>query len=292
MDQIQSYCRRIGLEAPPSPSAEGLLAVQAAHRQSIPFENLDVRLGRAIPTDRDAIFDKLVTRRRGGFCFEHNVLMSEMLEAMGMPNRILLARVIFGDPPAIPPLTHCLLLVDIAGKAMIADGGFGGTYCPPMALADGAQATSGDGAQHRLRRIGEPESPHPLLHRSLPGEWLLERMGPPETSDGRGRSAAEWESQYAFDLAETAAADLVMGSHFASTHPAARHVNCHVASRVLPDGFVSLLEDRFTRYRHSRSVERREVGSAAEYRDVLADKIGVDLPLTDIERLPLWSETR
>ncbi|KLE34139.1 arylamine N-acetyltransferase family protein [Aurantiacibacter luteus] len=282
MTRLDAYLNRIGIARPSELDAAGLLAVQAAHRQAIPFENIDVRLRQAIPTESQAVFDKLVTQRRGGFCFEHNRLLSDMLAAMGMANRVLLARVTFGDPPALPPLTHCLLLVTLPdGQRMIADGGFGGTYCPPLPLADGAEATSGDGARHRLTQIGAPGT--------LPGEWLLERMGPPETSDGRGRDHAAWEQQYAFELADTAPADLVMGSHFASTHPSARHVNCHVASRVLPDGFVSLLERQFSRYRAGHPVERREVADVAEYRDLLAREIGVDLPVETLDRLPLWA---
>ncbi|MXO92080.1 arylamine N-acetyltransferase [Erythrobacter arachoides] len=279
---LAAYLDRIGLAAAPAPDAAGLLAVQAAHRQHIPFENIDVRLGAPIPTDPGAIADKLVGRRRGGFCFEHNRLLSDRLAAMGFANRLLLARVTFGDPPDLPPLTHCLLLVTLAdGARMIADAGFGGTYCPPLPLVDGAEATSGDLARHRLRRIGAPGT--------LPGEWLLERLGPPETTDGRGRSHADWEQQYAFDLAEVAPADLMMGSHFASTHPSARHVNCHVASRVLPDGFVSLLDRQFTRYRAGQPMERRAVDDVDDYRDLLAREIGIDLPRDALARLPLWS---
>lgn len=281
MDKLAAYCRRIGLDSPPSRNAAGLLAVQAAHRQHIPFENLDVRLGRTIPTDPGAIFAKLVEARRGGFCFEHNRLLSGMLEAMGFENRMLLARVTFGDPPELPPLTHCLLLVTLGDAQMIADAGFGGTYCPPMILEDGAEARSGDGARHRLRRIGTPGT--------LPGEWLVERIGPPETTDGRGRSASAWETQFAFDLTQTAPADLVMGSHFASTHPAARHVNCHVASRCLPDGFVSLLERELSVYHAGAPVERRTVADAQDYAATLAQHFGIALPVEDIERLPLWS---
>lgn len=280
---LPAYLARIGLAAPPAPDAAGLLAVQAAHRQAIPFENVDVRLGRPIPTAIDAIFAKLVTAGRGGFCFEHNGLMSAMLAEMGFANRMLLARVVFGDPPALPPLTHCLLLVSLPdGQRMIADAGFGGTYCPPLPLADGAEATSGDGARHRLTRIGALGT--------LPGEWLLERIGPPETTDGRGQTGAAWEKQFAFDLAEVAPADLVMGSHFASTHPGARHTNCHVASRVLPDGFVSLLEDQFSRYRAGHPVERRPVANAAQYRALLADEFGIAIPLQDVAALPLWRD--
>ncbi|MFB0612198.1 arylamine N-acetyltransferase family protein [Aurantiacibacter poecillastricola] len=279
--QLEAYLRRIGLARPPACDERGLLAVQSAHRQAIPFENLDVRLGVPIPTETDAIAAKLVERRRGGFCFEHNRLFSAMLSAMGFANRMLLARVNFGNPPATPAQTHCLLAVETSGGLMIADAGFGGSYCPPLPLQDGATATSGDGAQHRLRRIGEPGA--------LPGEWQLERIGPPETTDGRGAQASDWEPQYTFSMSEVAPADLVMGSHFASTHPTARHVNCHVASRVLPDGFVSLMERRLTVYR-AGETQRREIAGIEDYREALADHFGIAMDADTIASLPLFAE--
>ena len=89
---LPAYLARIALPAPPAPDAEGLAAVQRAHRLVIPFENLDIPLGRGISLDPDAVFDKLVTRGRGGYCFEQNQLFLRALHAMGFTARPLLAR--------------------------------------------------------------------------------------------------------------------------------------------------------------------------------------------------------
>ncbi|MCB2067934.1 MAG: arylamine N-acetyltransferase [Erythrobacter sp.] len=276
---LAAYLDRIGLERPVLPDPAGLLRVQAAHRQTIPFENLDVMLGRPIRLERDVLAAKLVQARRGGFCFEHNLLLGRMLAAMGFANRMLLARVLLGNPPEPTPRTHCLLLVNILGKPWIADAGFGGSYAPPMPLADGAEAESGDGARHRLRRIGKEGS--------LPGSWLLERRGPLATTDGRAATEAEWERQYAFELAEVAMADLTLGSHFASTHPGARHTQVTVVSRCLPHGFVSLVDRRFSRSQAGLS-EQGEIADAAEYRALLAEEFGLDLSLQEVQALPLF----
>src|SRR3546814_16635827 len=90
---VEAYLRRIGLEQAPRPDQEGLMSVQRAHRWAIPFENFDIPLGRGISLDPAAVFDKLVVRRRGGYCFEQNQLFLRALLQLGFDARPLLARV-------------------------------------------------------------------------------------------------------------------------------------------------------------------------------------------------------
>jgi len=279
--QLAAYLERIGLAGRISPDPAGLAAVQAAHRQRITFENLDVMLGRKIAIGSEQVFAKLVSGRRGGYCFEQNRLLADMLAELGLPSRPLLARTVLGNPPEPMPRTHCLLLLNLGGTSWIADGGFGGAFCPPLPLFEGVETTSADGASHRLRRIGEPGS--------LPGEWLLERRGPAEATDGReGTSGAGWVGQFAFDLAEVAPSDLEMGNHWSYTHSTARFVGAHVISLCMSDGFASMVDDRFSLYRAGLPVERREIGSAGEYGAVLAEMFALALPAEDVVRLPLF----
>jgi len=147
-------------------------------------------LGRGIRLAPDAICAKLVGLRRGGYCFEQNSLFLQMLRAMGFAARPLLARVWLGLAGEVPPRTHMLLLVTIDGEQWIADVGFGGSYIPPMPLADGARAETPDGARHRLRRATLPGDPD--------GVWLLGRAGPVAATDGRFRDSANWQAQYGF----------------------------------------------------------------------------------------------
>jgi N-hydroxyarylamine O-acetyltransferase len=278
-DHLAAYLARIGLARAPVPDAAGLARVQAAHRQAIAFENLSVRLGETVRCTSGEVFAKLVTARRGGFCFEHNRLLADMLAQLGFDVRLLLARVLLGDPPDVPPRTHCLVLVQLDGRPWIADAGFGGAYAPPMPLADGAEASSGDGARHRLRRIGEEGA--------LPGAWLLERMGPVEATDGRARCHAAWEAQFAFDLAQVAPADMALGCHWAATHPASRFTQHCIVSRCLPDGFASLTGREWTLWRAGAQPLKRTIADAAEYRTVLGECFALPLSLAEVVRLPL-----
>ncbi|WP_338241738.1 arylamine N-acetyltransferase family protein [Aurantiacibacter hainanensis] len=267
--RLNAYLSRIGLDRPPGVDAGGLQAVQAAHRRAIPFENLDIPLGRAIACDSEAVFAKLVTWRRGGYCFEQNRLLADMLGATGFAVRMLLARVMLGDPPDHTPRTHCLVLVGLDGEPWIADAGFGGSYAPPMRLVDGEEAVSGDGARHRLTRIG--------AQGDLPGSWLLERMGPMLSTDGRVKSDDGWEAQFAFDLAQVADADLALGNHWTSTHPTARFTNVTVASLCLPDGFASLVDGQLTVWRKGHETQRRTIETAEDYRTVLQEVFTIAL---------------
>lgn len=279
---LADYLTRIGLEQAPAIDAAGLARVQAAHRQAIPFENLAIKAGGTVTCGSEGVFAKLVTTRRGGFCFEHNQLLADMLAALGFDVRLLLARVLLGDPPEVPPRSHCLVLVTLDGAPWIADAGFGGTYGPPMPLADGAEAESGDGARHRLRRIG--------AEGALPGSWLLERQGPVGATDGRARSDTAWEGQFAFELAQVAQADMGLGCHWAATHPGSRFTQVCVASLCLPDGFVSLVDRELTLWRAGAAPQKRSFADADDYRAALAQHFGIDLSAPEIARLPLFAQ--
>jgi len=275
-----AYLSRIGLAEAPSADPAGLAAVQAAHRQTIPFENLSVMLGEGISCESEAAFAKLVSARRGGFCFEHNRLLADMLGAMGFDMRLLLARVLLGNPPETTPRTHCLVLVRFEDSAWIADAGFGGGYAPPMPLMDGAEAQSADGARHRLRRIGSEGT--------IPGAWLLERMGPLGPTDGRSASDSAWEPQFAFDLAQVAAADMAMGCHWAATHHSSRFTNLHVASICLLDGFVSCVDRELSIWRAGAAPEKRVASDPQDYRALLMQHFRIALSVEEAERLPIW----
>ncbi|ODT85121.1 MAG: arylamine N-acetyltransferase [Sphingobium sp. SCN 64-10] len=276
-DRLAAYLDRLRLAAAPAADADGLAHLQAAHRQAIAFENLDVRLGRPIRIDSERVFDKLVTRRRGGYCFEQNRLFSDMLAALGLPNRSLLARVRLGLPDDVtPPRTHVLLLVDLAGTPWIADAGFGASYVPPLPLEDGATARSDDGAAHRLRRIG--------ARGDLGGEWLLERAGPASATDGRAAPHADWQPQYSFDLAPVAPDDLEQCNHWTSTRPGTRFTSLQIVSIPLPGGFATMTDGVLRIYRDGTASERTIEGSD-DHRAVLAELFHLAVDPADIEAL-------
>lgn len=283
---LDRYLARIGLPGAIVDTPERLALLQAAHRMAIGFENLDIALGRGIRIDSASVFDKLVVRGRGGYCFEQNRLYADALAALGVQSRPLLARVWLGPGPGpgpgagvIPPRTHVCLLVDLGGKPWLADAGFGGSNVPPLPLADGAMAQTDDGAFHRLRRIGAAGA--------VAGEWLLERAGPAAATDGRAGAHADWQPQYGFELGEVAPVDLEQANHWTSTRPGTRFTTLQVASIPLPGGFASLCDRELTIHRDG-ATQRREIADAADLARTLPALFRIALDETEVAKLPLF----
>ena len=264
---LDAYLARLTLGARPSPDAEGLARLQRAHRLAIPFENLDVILGRGIAIDSDTVFAKLITARRGGYCFEHNRLFADALAALGFDARPLLGRVWILNPEQAPGLTHTLSLVTIDGQDWIADPGFGGSYTPPMPLRDGAEATAPDGAAFRL--VADDTY-----------GWMLSRDG------GEG-----WQRQYSFTLSEVWDADLQMGNHWCATAPASRFTVNRIVSIVLPNGFASLNGLSYHR-RNGADDTKAEITDPRVYKLRLSMLFGIDLSAEDVAALGVFEITR
>jgi len=256
--QLAAYLDRIGLAAAPAADAEGLARVHRAHRRAIPFENLDIPLGRGVSLDPDRLFAKLVLARRGGYCFEQNGLFLRALRALGFTARPLLGRVWMGGGGEVPPRTHTLNLVSLADGAWIADAGFGGSDAPPMRLAEQEVATP-DGVRHRLARDAEHG-------------WMLTR---------------DREPQYSFTEDRVWPSDLAMSNHWTSTVPGGRFVTMRIASILAPDGLVALTGTRL-------STPQRvvEIADPAEYRQTLAARFGIALGEAEVEALGLFDEPR
>lgn len=271
---IEKYLARIGMSSAPACDIDGLDSLQRAHTRSIAFENLDIRLGRGIRIDGESVFEKLVRRRRGGYCFEQNRLFSDVLTTLGVANRPLLARGRLNLPPeSIPPRTHVCLLATVGGEEWLLDAGFGGLYIAPMRLEDGVVTCSG----HRLRQAGEAGSPE--------GQWWLERAAQPVVGGGE---AADWQPQYSFDTFEVAPEDLEQASHWTSTRPDTRFTTGHIASISLPDGFASLNDRQLTVYR-ADGKDIRQLDDPAAYADVLRNVFKLAVSDGEAAALPLFA---
>jgi N-hydroxyarylamine O-acetyltransferase len=127
--QVDAYLDRIGRTERPERSDAGLRELQLAHLLSVPFENLSIHLGEPISLVPDEIYDKIVNRRRGGFCFELNGLFASLLATLGFEVRLAAAGV-YGPAGLGPPLNHLALLVDGA----LVDVGFGRNSAAPLRL--------------------------------------------------------------------------------------------------------------------------------------------------------------
>ena len=138
MLDLPSYLARINYSGPNESTAKTLRALHHAHLLAVPFENLDIALGRKIITDEDAILNKIVTLRRGGFCYELNYAFAALLRALGFHVTLLSARVARSNGEEGPEFDHLALRVDL-GEPWLADVGFGESFLEPLRLANQAR---------------------------------------------------------------------------------------------------------------------------------------------------------
>ena len=209
---IERYLERIGVARPARADLDALAAIQWAHLGSIPFENLDILLGEPIRIDLPSVAAKLIDRRRGGYCFEHNTLLAAALGELGFAVTTLAARVRW-MATAPTARTHMLLAVEVEGESYLVDAGFGG-QCPtaPIRLAAGTEA-----ALHhdRYRLIAD-------------GAGLLLQMQVP---DG-------WADLYWFTGEPMHPIDYEVANHFTSTHPSSHFTRAPTVARTGPEGRV------------------------------------------------------
>ena len=136
--ELDAYLARIGAARPARADAAALRELQLRHLRTVPFENLSIHLGEPIVLEPGALLDKLLRRRRGGFCYELNGAFSDLLSTLGFGVTLLAARV-FGDDGPGPPFDHLALRVDVGGSGpWLADVGFGRHSSYPLRLDTGA----------------------------------------------------------------------------------------------------------------------------------------------------------
>jgi len=233
-------------------SQASLAMLHRAHLESVPFENLDIHLGRPIRLDTDALFDKVVTRRRGGFCYELNGLFSRLLTARGFNVTPLSARVASDDKDGTfgPEFDHLTLQVEDAGEKWLVDVGFGDGFIEPLRLDERGVQTRG-GRDYRL---------------SEDGEGLLLSCG----------SEKGWEAQYALSLVPRVLEDFTGMCHHHQTSPSSIFTQRRLCTKATPKGRVTLKECALVL---TEGTERRELPVLDEdsRRQVLAEHFGVAL---------------
>jgi N-hydroxyarylamine O-acetyltransferase len=248
---LDAYLERIGYRGTRGPSLGVLTALHEAHVAAVPFENLDILLGRGISLELEALQAKLVAGRRGGYCFEQNTLFRAALEGLGFRVTSLAARVRSGAT-LVRPRTHMLLQVDLPEGPFLADVGFGGEGpVHPVPLGAGRESRVGP-AGCRLRREGE--------------RWVLE-----------GDVTGEWADLYAFTLEAQFPVDYEMANFFTSTYPNSPFRLNLVVQRSWPDRRV-VLRNRDLVVREGRAVETSAIRDPDHLLDVLAERFGLSFP--------------
>jgi N-hydroxyarylamine O-acetyltransferase len=251
---VEAYFNRIGFSGERSPTLETLRGIHARHPEAIPFENLNPLLGWPVQLDAVSLQQKLVHSRRGGYCYEQNLLFKHALETIGFKVTGLAARVSWNIPEdVVLPRTHMLLRIDLDGQPYIADVGFGGlTLTAPL----------------RLELDTEQHTPHEPFRLTGDGaEFVLQ-----------AKLGEAWQSLYGFTLQEQLLRDYEMANWYVSCHPGSRFVNNLIAARTARDRRYALLNNEFAVHYLNGKTERRVLTTGAEIREVLQGPIGLTVP--------------
>jgi N-hydroxyarylamine O-acetyltransferase len=214
MFDLDEYLARIQLNGVPS-----LANLHRSHVHAIPFENLDSHVGRAVSLDVDHIFQKLVVGRRGGYCFEQNLLLKAACEALGAEVETYLARVRWRSSSDVPrPRAHLVLGVRTEGATWHADVGFGsGTPLEPMPFG--------------------PAGPYEQ------SGWLFQIVEDGPELVLQRRDGGKWGDMYAFSKVPSPSIDIETSNWFVSTNPLSPFVSGLIVGRRPLDGSVEILSD-------------------------------------------------
>lgn len=231
------------------------------HVATFAFSSVGCRLGEELPLDFQSLFDRIVVRRRGGYCFEQNGLLFEVLEELGFEPDLYLARVIYNQDTT-PGLTHRLSMITFKGQRYVIDVGFG-SQGPRVPVLFSERQTN-DGA--KIFRIAEPR----------PGEHHLQVF-----------QEGDFFSLYRFELASYGQADCEVGHFYSHRHPKASFVNHLVVSRILAEEIRSLRDLEYWVITGS-GTQSHKISGPEQLLQILVEELGIQV--TEAEGRRLYEE--
>ena len=246
---IFAYLDRIVYRGPRAATIETLKSLHRAHMFSVPFENLDIGLGRTIVCDQARFLHKIVDEHRGGFCYELNGAFAALLRALDFRVTMLSARVSHADGRQGPDFDHMALLVDLQ-QPWLADVGFGDSFVEPLRLEPGVQQEQAS----RLYRI--------------------------DIRDGRYRYLSKidgaWKDQYSFTLQPHRLPEFSAMCQYQQTSPDSHFTHNSICSLATPEGRVTLSGDKLIETTKGQKQER-VIDQAARHA-ILSQRFGIRLP--------------
>ncbi len=253
MTNFSAYFNKLNIE-PKAPSLELVKALQKKHIATFSFNNIAVLLKKPISLDIEEILEKIVRKNLGGYCFEHNALMFEVLKSLGFNVRILVAKVL-NNQNVDSPRTHRITLLEWENEQYIVDVGFGSTT-PPLVLKLNNQEEEG------YRIVSLDNQTYQLELRKGDAYFIC----------------------YRFDLGEYTEADCVMGNFYSSQHPNAVFVNNFVVSLIRSKVTLSFRNGTYHRIGHE-GTEIIEVKSVEQLQLIINDEFLIPLGFEECREL-------
>ncbi|MGD0507690.1 MAG: arylamine N-acetyltransferase [Terriglobales bacterium] len=263
--EIEAYLQRIKYAGEVRPTEATLRSLHRAHLFTVPFENLDISLGREIVCDEARILHKIVNEHRGGFCYELNGAFAALLRALEFQVTLLSARVAREDGSYGPEFDHLILRVDLE-EPWLADVGFGEGFLEPLRL-DSALEQPQNGRVYRL--TSRPES-----RSSIDAGFGLEVM-----------VEGKWKREYAFTLQPRELSEFAGMCHHHQTSPESHFTRQRICSLATPEGRVSLSDNKLIQT-HGGSRQETLLSGDQEWRAKLSELFGVILPQSASQNEP------
>lgn len=251
---LQAYFQRIGFQESPAPTLDVLQKLCLLHPSAIGFENLDHLLEKPLDLALPALERKLIHERRGGCCYEHNLLLGHVLRTIGFHVTPLAARVLWNVPEDMTwPRTHMLLKVTAEGADYIVDAGFGGqTLVAPLRFIAGIEQVT-------------PTEPYRLM--PAPHDAFLLEV----------KLKDEWKTLYIFDMQEQLLADYEASSWFVSTHPSSYFRTSLFAARIKDGKRHTLLNNQLSVH-HAGQSQKRRLETPQEIVQILQSEFNITPP--------------
>jgi N-hydroxyarylamine O-acetyltransferase len=246
---IKAYLERINYHGSLAPTAETLRELQVAHLLAVPFENLSIHAGQPIVLEDEALFAKIVERRRGGFCYEANGLFAALLRALGFDVAMLSARVANAEGEFGPDFAHMTLMISLEQRWLV-DVGFGDSFREPLLLDERSEQQQGR-----------------LAYRIVPDGARLILMQRDESD--------KWTPLYRFTLQPYQYADYAEMCHYHQTSTRSHFTKARICSRATSEGRITLSEMHLITTTEEGERQERTLTSREEYADVLRQHFGI-----------------
>ena len=246
---ITAYLERINYPGSRTPSAETLRNLQVAHLLSVPFENLSIHVHEAIVLNDEALFDKIVERRRGGFCYECNGLFAALLRALGFDVSMLSAEVARAGGGFSQPFDHMTLMVKLE-ETWLVDVGFGDSFLEPLNMDNSTEQIQGP---ESFRIVAEDQ-------------YLVVQR----------QYEHEWKKEYRFTLQPYKYADFEEMCRYHQTSPQSHFTQKRICSLATSDGRITLSDMRFI-VTSDGVREERTLTDQEEYDEILLKQFGIKM---------------
>ena len=247
---INAYLNRINYHGSLEPTAETLRDLQVAHLLAVPFENLSIHSGEPIVLNDESLFEKVVQRRRGGFCYELNGLFAALLRSLGFKVEMLSAGVANPRGEFGPDFDHMTLMVELEQR-WLADVGFGDSFREPLLLDErGVQKQN-----EREYQIVAEDHHRMLRQRESGGDWVV---------------------QYRFTLQPHVYADYAEMCHFHQTSPESHFTKAPLCSLATDDGRITLGGGHFITTTRTGDRSEIAVSNDNDFNQLLREHFGIE----------------